>query len=43
MPLVDGLAIAGSHPEADGIRLETTFKATLTNLLVRGAATASIS
>lgn len=35
MPLVDGLAIAGSHPEADGIRLETTFKATLTNLLVR--------
>ncbi len=35
MPQVDGLAIVGEHDEADGICLETTFKATLTNLLIR--------
>jgi hypothetical protein len=35
MPLLDGLVIAGRHPEADGVLLEGTVFATLTRLLIR--------
>jgi hypothetical protein len=36
MPLLDGLEIAGEHPEADGIELVRTMQATLSRLLIRG-------
>ncbi|HET7558590.1 MAG TPA: right-handed parallel beta-helix repeat-containing protein, partial [Limnochordia bacterium] len=36
MPRVEGLAIAGEHPEADGIRLEGTMQATLQAVAIRG-------
>jgi len=35
MPLVDGLEIAGAHPEADGVRLHGLWQPTLTRLYVR--------
>lgn len=35
MPLLDGLEIAGDHPDADGIELQGTMQATLTRLLIR--------
>jgi polygalacturonase len=35
MPLLDGVVIAGRHPEADGVLLEGTVFATLTRLLIR--------
>ena len=35
LPTLDGLEIVGAHPEADGVRIEGTFKAILTRLLVR--------
>ncbi len=39
-PMIDGLEIEGTHPEADGIRLEGTVQATLTRLLIRKVHTA---
>lgn len=36
MPIVDGLAIAGAHPEADGIEAVGTMQMTLTRLHIRG-------
>ncbi|MFC1716358.1 right-handed parallel beta-helix repeat-containing protein [Candidatus Poribacteria bacterium] len=35
MPVVNGLEIVGAHPEADGIELEYTMKALLSDLLIR--------
>lgn len=37
MPLVDGVAIAGSHAEAIGIEAEGTFALTITRVHIRGA------
>lgn len=37
MPLVDGLAIEGDHPEASGIEAIGTMQLTLTRIHVRGA------
>jgi len=35
LPILTGVEIRGSHPEAIGLRLEKTMQATLTNLLIR--------
>ena len=35
MPTVDGVAILGDHPEADGIRLARTLQATLSRVHIR--------
>ena len=37
MPCVDGIAIAGEHPEAIGIRAVGTMQLTVTRVHVRGA------
>ena len=37
MPLIEGLEILGSHPEADGIELVGTVQATITRVAVRNA------
>lgn len=36
MPLVDGLAITGEHPEADGIKATGTMQLTITRTHIRG-------
>lgn len=38
-PTIDGIEIAGAHPEAGGIRLQGTFQATLTRVSVRNVRT----
>ena len=35
LPTLDGLEIVGAHPQADGVRIEGTFKAILTRLFIR--------
>ncbi|MFN0170090.1 MAG: right-handed parallel beta-helix repeat-containing protein [Bryobacteraceae bacterium] len=35
MPLVDGFAIEGAHPEADGLRIEGIINPTITRVLIR--------
>lgn len=40
MPTIDGLEIQGTHPEADGIRIQGVMQPTLTRVLIRQVRTA---